>query len=201
MTIHCVQTQSVPAIPWRNGGGVTRELLIWPLTNDPQRPSWDVRISVATIDRNGSFSVFEKVQRWFAVLDGAGVKLEFPNQVKTQTPLTAPLHFDGGDPPICTLLDGSTRDLNLMCQHGQARMSLMTEGEAFAVQSNLRAIYCVSPGVWRDSTGQSQVLSAHSFLWSDDVDATTRWFFDSLDTSIPPHGFWLHYQRQDKDPV
>ena len=45
MTLHLVHADAVEATPWRNGGGVTRELLAWPHGAD-----WRVRISVAEID-------------------------------------------------------------------------------------------------------------------------------------------------------
>ena len=72
MTLHTIQTDAARTYPWRNGGGVTRELLTWPpLSGD----DWAVRVSVATIDKDGPFSAFPGIQRWFAVLDGAGVQL------------------------------------------------------------------------------------------------------------------------------
>jgi environmental stress-induced protein Ves len=40
-------------MPWKNGGGVTRELLAWPGGGD-----WQVRISVAEIEADGPFSSF-----------------------------------------------------------------------------------------------------------------------------------------------
>ncbi|MDO8769103.1 MAG: HutD family protein [Burkholderiaceae bacterium] len=57
--IHLAQT---PPSPWRNGGGVTRELIAWPDAND-----WAWRMSVAEVASNGVLSKFEGVQRWFAV--------------------------------------------------------------------------------------------------------------------------------------
>jgi environmental stress-induced protein Ves len=59
-----------PAQTWRNGGGSTRELLAW-----PEAGAWQLRISVAEITRDGPFSAFAGVQRWFAVLRGDGVRL------------------------------------------------------------------------------------------------------------------------------
>ncbi|MEO8526020.1 MAG: HutD family protein [Caldimonas sp.] len=46
------------AQPWRNGGGVTRELLAWPGVGD-----WCVRVSIADIEADGPFSTFSGVQR------------------------------------------------------------------------------------------------------------------------------------------
>ena len=56
-----IRVDDVPAVPWRNGGGVTRELLAWP---DPR--NWLLRVSVADIGTSGPCSVFPGVDRWFA---------------------------------------------------------------------------------------------------------------------------------------
>ena len=58
-------------MPWRNGGGVTRELLAWPDPHD-----WLLRVSVADIHASGPFSKFPGVDRWFAVLAGGAVSIE-----------------------------------------------------------------------------------------------------------------------------
>ncbi|HZN82411.1 MAG TPA: HutD family protein, partial [Mycobacterium sp.] len=55
---------------WANGGGWTRTLLAWP---DPRR--WSVRVSVADVETAGPFSAYPGVDRWFAVLEGGGVRL------------------------------------------------------------------------------------------------------------------------------
>lgn len=102
---------------WKNGGGLTRELLRWP---DPGRApgtaaaadGWRLRLSVAEIARDGPFSPFPGVTRWFAVLAGAGVVLALPGGERVLRPGDAPLRFDGA--PGCRLLDGPTLDLNLM---------------------------------------------------------------------------------------
>ena len=106
--------------PWRNGGGVTRELLCLPAGAGDD---WTLRISVADIEADGPFSPFPGVTRWFAAVSGAGVRLHFrdaaagPRDVR---PGDAPLCFDGADAPDCTLLDGATRDLNVMVRSRRA---------------------------------------------------------------------------------
>ena len=201
MTIQSIETQAVPAIPWKNGGGVTRELLTWPGHSGPDcsgpdcsGPDWLLRLSVATIDQDGPFSAFPGVQRWFAVLAGEGVRLDFAGKPHIQRSHAMPYEFDGGNPPYCRLIQGSTLDLNLMSQRGQASMIRMQRDVAFSTTAVWRAMYCVSAGVWRDSAGQSRDLPAHTLLWSDAVDAGTHWFFAATDPSMPVHGFWLSYQ-------
>ena len=68
---HIIHLTDVAATPWRNGGGVTRELAVWPAQGE-----WAWRMSVAEVDRSGPFSRFEGIERWLAVLQGNGVQLD-----------------------------------------------------------------------------------------------------------------------------
>ena len=92
-------------VPWKNGGGVTRELLRLPADGSDD---WTLRISVADIAADGPFSPFPGITRWFAVLTGAGVRLRWPEHAQ---------HVHPGD---CTLFDGATRDLNIMVRASRA---------------------------------------------------------------------------------
>ena len=74
MTLHVVRADAVEPQRWQNGGGLTRELLAWPDRGGPGG-DWALRISVADIGADGPFSAFAGVERWFAVLEGAGVRL------------------------------------------------------------------------------------------------------------------------------
>ena len=106
---HLTALADVAATPWRNGGGITRELAVWPPQGD-----WQWRISVAEVAASGPFSRFVDVERWFAVLSGAGVRLEIAGQAHTLDAASAPLQFDGAANTQCTLLAGPTQDFNLM---------------------------------------------------------------------------------------
>jgi environmental stress-induced protein Ves len=123
MNWNLVHLSDVAPVPWRNGGGVTRELAVSPAQGD-----WHWRMSVAEVDGSGPFSRFEGIDRWFAVLEGAGVRLDVQGEVKREahriTRNSAPFYFDGGAPTHCTLVDGRTQDFNLMVRRGStpARM-------------------------------------------------------------------------------
>jgi uncharacterized protein len=108
-----VRLVDCPETPWRNGGGRTRELLVWPSADD-----WTVRVSVAEVEASGPFSPYPGVQRWFAVLEGAGVRLTLPHGEAVLRVGDAPVHFAGEAAPPCTLVHGPTRDLNLMLRRG-----------------------------------------------------------------------------------
>jgi len=105
-----------PFVPWRNGGGRTRELLAWPNADD-----WQVRVSVAEIGADGPFSAFPGIERAFAVLDGAGVVLSLPGGDVRVGPQDDAVRFDGVEAPMCHLVDGPTRDLNLMVRSSAGR--------------------------------------------------------------------------------
>ena len=111
--IRQVHADRVAPSAWRNGGGQTRELLTRPAAGE-----WQLRISLADITRDGPFSAFPGVQRWFGVVAGAGVALRFGQEVQTVTADSPAFEFDGTAAPQCSLLGGPTRDLNLMLRNG-----------------------------------------------------------------------------------
>lgn len=126
MTWSIISAEDVAPQPWRNGGGRTRELLAWPHAHD-----WVLRVSVADIEANGPFSVFNGVDRWFAVLRGEGVRLyEYEMRVGDEL-----LHFDGALAPDCELLGGATQDFNLMHRRGQGTLKVQPATHALLPQA------------------------------------------------------------------
>jgi environmental stress-induced protein Ves len=167
MSARLVRLADVLPQPWRNGGGSTRELLAW-----PQAEGWAVRVSVATISRDGPFSAFPGVQRWFAVLQGAGVVLALPQGSVRCTPDSDAVAFDGAAAPGCNLLDGATEDLNLMTAHaaGQARMWRAVAGDTLRAGSRWRGVFACDALQVRTAAGPQHV-PASALLWADEADA------------------------------
>lgn len=106
-----LRESSFRAVPWKNGGGVTREIL-----RVPAEPTvFDWRLSLATIDSPGPFSAFEGYQRTLVLVRGAGVELDFGPHGRARLSLAGQMVvFDGAWPTSCTLLDGPGTDLNLI---------------------------------------------------------------------------------------
>lgn len=167
-SIQVVDLAAVPPQPWRNGGGQTRELLAWPPGSGA---GWQLRVSVADIDRDGPFSAFPGVQRGFVVLEGAGVVLGFPAGDLTLTTASPPLHFDGADAPGCRLVAGPTRDLNLMATAatGLARVERVAEEAVLRPMAPLcwRGVFTHTPARLRAGDGEAIDLPAGSLAWSD----------------------------------
>jgi environmental stress-induced protein Ves len=162
MTWQIISLADVPPSPWKNGGGVTRELVAWPSASH-----WRWRMSVAEVESSGPFSRFEGVQRWFVVLSGAGVRLNIgaeaglaeQDNTHSLTRASAPLCFAGELPVQCTLLDGPTQDFNLMLRrdHVSATMQRVS-GELSATLDTTKIIAIYAESTW------ARVLFCHEVM-------------------------------------
>lgn len=144
-TLRWLDAEAVAPEPWRNGGGSTRTLWAWPVGAGGD--DWRLRISLADIARDGPFSPFAGVQRWFTVVQGPGVRLSFADRVLDLTPDREPLHFDGANAPGCTLIDGPTRDLNLMLRGVAGGLQVAVPGVPWTAPAGAwRACFCTGAG-------------------------------------------------------
>src|SRR5713226_7622808 len=108
------------AVPWKNGGGVTREILRVP----PEPTVFDWRLSLATIDSPGPFSAFEGYQRTLVLVRGAGVELDFGQHGRATLAAAGQMVvFDGAWSTGCTLLNGPSSDLNLIVSQERTESS------------------------------------------------------------------------------
>jgi len=189
MTLHLVRADHVPPQAWRNGGGTTRELLCWPSTLDCA-----LRVSVADITRDGPFSSFPGIERWFAVIEGTGVALGFGS---SETPVRAgdpPLRFDGATAPACRLLAGPTRDLNLMLRGGEGALLIAEAGNDWKAPFTLRGLFTAGPGRW-SGDGEIRTLNALSLLWSDSA-SSAAWSFTPDDPGT--RAWWLGFTPENQ---
>ncbi|KQT09535.1 hypothetical protein ASG30_13290 [Ramlibacter sp. Leaf400] len=147
--------------PWRNGGGATRELLAWPTASE-----WRVRLSVAEVASPGPFSRFEGLERWFAVLEGAGVVLRIEGHEQRLTRASEAFRFDGGAAVHCELPGGATRDFNLMAAPGHARMRRLRNELAVSTDAPaLLALYAHSAPARMVLGGQAVSVPAFHLAW------------------------------------
>jgi environmental stress-induced protein Ves len=187
--LHTVALAEVPAQPWRNGGGSTRELLAWPAVPRAAPDAWRVRVSVARIAHSGPFSAFPGVQRWFTVLAGAGVQLRWASRSVNLAPGDAPLGFDGAEPPGCTLSGGPTDDLNLMLRGPGALQPARMTAPWACPGAAWRGLYTRHALQLRTGSGV-QALAADTLLWSDTDDSL--WTIEA--STEPLQAWWLHLE-------
>lgn len=159
---HQIRLQDTPVSPWKNGGGTTQSLVCWPTPSD-----WVFRMSVARIDSDGPFSEFKGVDRWFAVLSGGGVVLQFPERRVEVGALDAAVQFSGDLPCLCSLTNGPTVDFNLMVQGVSANMARIYRSPyaaKFKAQTTL-AMFVVEAGGRVRMGSQNYELNANSLYW------------------------------------
>jgi uncharacterized protein len=117
MTAEVLRAADRPAAPWRNGGGITREVAREPA--GPEGSDFDWRISIAEVSAAGPFSAYDGVRRTIALIEGAALTLIVDGE-RHELGLYQPLTFDGAGVTSCELPAGPTRDLNVMTTHGRA---------------------------------------------------------------------------------
>ncbi len=158
-----IELANVSASRWRNGGGETRELLAWPTADD-----WVWRMSVAEVAASGPFSRFVGVQRWFAVLHGAGVRLQVDQTEHTLTGSSAPFCFDGASATQCELLSGATQDFNLMTRQHQASAQMKRISGDLRLRTHsagVVAVYSMEGETIVRCQLESVTVPAHCLVW------------------------------------
>lgn len=101
--------------PWRNGGGVTRQVASHPAAGSAQ--DWDWRVSIADVTRAGDYSPFPGMERVLTVIEGELLLLTVDG---AEQPLEKyrPFRFPGGAATSCALPTGDVRNLNVITREG-----------------------------------------------------------------------------------
>ena len=132
-TLRVIRAAECQTMPWKNGGGETTEIAVFPPGAGLDDFVW--RVSRAKVASDGPFSVFAGVDRTLTVLEGAGMRLTVGNAEPVDlTAASAPLSFAADVPTRASLLGGAVTDLNVMTRRG-VRWHAVTPlvGEAGAV--------------------------------------------------------------------
>jgi uncharacterized protein len=126
-------------MPWKNGGGTTTEIHVSP----EAASTFDWRVSIATVNSDGPFSVFAGYDRHIMVLDGMGMTLQVGDRGSFDLAPLAPFSFAGDVAATGLLTQGPVRDFNLMVRRDYG-------------SGHLRVHHCVAP--YRVGSGTAQLL-------------------------------------------
>ncbi len=94
--------------PWKNGGGETQEILVY-----PQAIGFQYRLSLATIEKSGPFSNFEGYMRVLVPLEG-GLSLKHGSGSSFRLDNMRPYKFDGAMPTEAILQTPQAWDFNVI---------------------------------------------------------------------------------------
>jgi environmental stress-induced protein Ves len=115
-----IRFADLKAEPWRNGGGVTRQLASRPSAasgEDGQDGAWDWRVSIADVTRAGDFSPFPGMERLLTVIEGDLLLLTVGG-AEHPVEKYRPFRFDGGAATAGALPTGDIRNLNVITRAG-----------------------------------------------------------------------------------
>ena len=169
-----------PTAPWKNGKGVTREIMKVETGED----GFDWRLSLAEVAESGPFSRFDGYERTITLLNGQGFSLNFDdNTSAVLDTLHQPYDFDGGASLQCELLHNMCQDLNLMVRPERiaARWQVIIldpeEPVTFEAAPGItQIIFCLEGGAQINSTDdRPHTLGAWdcALLTADDPEAIT----------------------------
>ena len=113
-----IRFASLKPEPWRNGGGITRQVASHPGDGAAKDGGWDWRVSIADVSKAGDFSPFPGMERVLTVVEGELLLLTVDG---AERPLEKyrPFRFPGGAATQAKLPTGDIRDLNVIIRAGR----------------------------------------------------------------------------------
>jgi uncharacterized protein len=126
--------------PWKNGGGMTEELLVFP---DSGEFLW--RMSVASIDRSGPFSLFKGYSRILIPLEGS-IQVTHQGWEPKDLPVMQPYKFEGDWQTDCKLQSKRARDFNVIFKTGEVRaqVQVIVAGEKRSLPAGSGRVFVYS---------------------------------------------------------
>jgi environmental stress-induced protein Ves len=166
-TLQRFDIATLPATPWKNGGGSTREIACWPPGTGFDAFEW--RVSIATIAASGPFSVFPGVDRTIMLLEGDGVQLQGEGVDHRLDTALAPYAFSGDAVVDCTLLGGASTDFNVMTRRGRLRAELRVLRGTTDLPPAVHGLLLAWRGGWQ--AGDQLLAAGQGVWWADAVRA------------------------------
>ena len=187
MPMYLFDRSDLIATPWKNGGGVTREIACrFPPPGQESRATrsddaagrkgdahtgnlFDWRISIADIGSDSPFSAFDGVDGVITLLDGGGVHLQSADgsiDHRLDHPL-APFAFAGEAAIESTLLSGDCQAFNVMTRRDRCRADVMILRDNGDVPASPDGLLMAIHGNWRarSSSGDGVELRPDTGLW------------------------------------
>ncbi|WP_175921126.1 HutD/Ves family protein [Burkholderia pyrrocinia] len=163
-----IRAADLVASPWKNGGGVTREIGAFPPGAALDAFAW--RVSVADVGTAGPFSRFDGIDRTLVLLSGAGMTLAEAGGARhvLDAPLTR-ADFAGETAIDATLHDGATRDFNLMTRRSAARgaLDVWRAGAHRIERADTLLLFCAARAVGVEIDGTHYALEEMDTLRLD----------------------------------
>lgn len=143
--------------PWKNGGGETQEILVF-----PQAIGFHYRLSLATIEKSGPFSNFEGYMRILVPLEG-GLSLKHGPGNAFRLDNLRPYKFDGAMPTEGILQTPQAWDFNVIYDSHKVGVDVKTIVFADKLTLNLGGnrdlLFCVAGEVQVRALGTTRLAT------------------------------------------
>ena len=116
-------------MPWANGRGTSYEIA----SDRNEAGEWTWRLAMAPVNEDGPFSRIECVNRFLAVVEGAGMLLSVDRKKLQCLPMQV-VRFRGDAITEATLIDGPIMDINLMVRRKEAEGEMAIFSDAGVLQ-------------------------------------------------------------------
>lgn len=171
------------AAPWKNGGGSTMEIAVFP--PEAGLMAFDWRISLATITADGPFSSFPGIDRSLMLVDGDSVQLTLDGARKVVLSAAQPMLWFPGEAAVHAQVKGVTTDFNVMTRRDRCRHQLekITAPARLVRRSGMTLLFVAGDGAVLARGGEQQfALARHDALLLDADDAQ-EWRLEALQRS------------------
>jgi len=156
-TVRILRARDRTPVPWKNGGGLTREVAVHP--DGSGFDDFDWRLSIAEVHAGGPFSSFPGIERQMAVLSGRLVLSLNGGEPLTLSPQSRPLRFAGEMPVLAQAPQEPVTDLNLMTRRarctGQLRRHTARTADSLVASAGWTVLIALGP----------LTLAAHAGRW------------------------------------
>ncbi len=165
MIARVIRENDLIRVPWKNGGGTTAEVAVFPEGSGFETFGW--RVSMADVASDGPFSVFPEIDRTLILVEGDGIDLDVEGVAYRLDRTSPKLSFSGDDRTTSRLPSGPIRDLNVMTRRGRFRhrtrfvesgVALLSEDTATAFLVVLDGPFDVTLGSIIHSLGRLDIL-------------------------------------------
>ncbi len=119
MIFRLLKTDDYRSMPWKNGLGVTCQIIRHPAE---ENVPFHWRVSMAEVSENGPFSTFPGYRRLINTLEGEGLRLTVDGRKSGPLTQYQPFVFEGESPVESELLAGPIRDFNLIYRRDLCRV-------------------------------------------------------------------------------
>lgn len=156
-----INPENYRRMPWKNGGGITTELIIEP-SGSTLDSGFLWRLSMAQVNASGPFSPFVGYDRTLLLLDGEGMILDQGEHgiVRVEHTLE-PVTFPGEWSTYGTLLGGPCRDFNVISRHDSIRHEVhvlrFTERSMMLPLASTTLLFCVAGSLHTENIEGSTV--------------------------------------------